>query len=1245
MTNGWTDIGNATLVIAWGANPTENHPACMAHVNVARRGPHTMANGIVSNKPAAKLIVIDPRKTRTAAQADMYVRIRPGTDIAFQNGLIRYIINNIADGAGANEKYKTHFEAFLNQKQAQTFIPDGSKPGVATGADRSKYTDARLKLNSVGSDYQRYNKSAVTSFGALKPTVVFDAAELDANKRYKMWYLKAGKAFVQYSTSKNGVNWAAGVDTNVAVAEDAPSVFIDGGAFYMVNSDGAASITVRSSANGTTWGAATQLLDGAAGLTDSAGMVIAEYDSPTVLVDGGTYNLYFEGREIPAGASKIYVATTAVAPASWSNLSFAINGGLNPIPALSPSATATDWDGQRVMQPSVVKDGTNFVLAYAGVTAADTISKISVAISTDGLTFTRQVANTYLKGLAGVTASVGIGKPCLVAVGGSFMLFHSDDSEKLYQGHGKYGLDQSAGSNYRFTGLPVAAAAITDSDSVFQKLVAQVAPYDEATVAEICDCKPEEIVAVAEELIKNSRVASYTGAGDADPLTGLVKNPFDAGYRATTVLYAMGITQHTCGSQNIKGFANLMTIMGNMGRAGGGINALRGIHNVQGSTDMGLLYGNIPAYSSNPTLMSAGHADATKNDVNAFGKYMDGLWGNRMNMGASAYDDAYTRGTWASVGTGALNLQTKGYYNMTMRWFAPNYAAGADDYVDEVATPAIADRRTKVNAVYDLWPKGNGDHHIVMFRKMIAGTTKAAFVLGQNPAVTEPNQVVVRDALKKLDLLVVQDIFETETAAVVRKDGAPTYLIPAGAHVEQAGAATNSGRVLQWRYQATLPSGNSKTDLELLLRLAKKLDDKGAFSHIENKWTTAKASGGLGWTKGATFAASADGATPGTFVSVYDSLFGRQYGWTPSASATTDDFKNATEAGYVHEGGIKTGALVGAEYVAEKAYRQMTTPVSNAGGGTIWIYHEAYQPALGTSRLGSLYSAWTVANRAKSRSKEDPYGVYGFHKWGYSWLVNRRVLYNNNAAADVNGEVPGDQPDGFQGPDRVSRIFSTLSTDLMDYANNNYRKHHNLKDLPSVGGSTAPHVLSGRFPGHTEAYETPRPALAAIWGKNGSTGTSADLMFYDGLSPVGSVADYPLTLTTIRCVEHFQGGPITRNNWWNVEAEPEPWIELNSVDARLYNIKDGDHVKIITARTAALANQKLEPFGQGFVARVGVGLQGNQRVGPGVVAIPWHWGDKGLSTGSRANDLTVDAFDANTQIPEFKVCLCKIEKM
>jgi formate dehydrogenase major subunit len=190
----------------------------------------------------------------------------------------------------------------------------------------------------------------------------------------------------------------------------------------------------------------------------------------------------------------------------------------------------------------------------------------------------------------------------------------------------------------------------------------------------------------------------------------------------------------------------------------------------------------------------------------------------------------------------------------------------------------------------------------------------------------------------------------------------------------------------------------------------------------------------------------------------------------------------------------------------------------------------------------------------------------------------------------------------------------------------------------------------------------------ATWGHNLSatrdasgTLTASAPLYWTGANPTvpGTVTDFPLVLTSIRCVEHFQGGPTTRNNSWNVEAEPVPWVELNSKDAARYGIKDGDWVDVITARSNSgsdQANRTVKAsdhpeigaktgWARGFKARVGVGLQSNQRVAEGVVAIPWHWGDKGLSTGSRANDLCIDAWDANSQIPEYKACLCKIQKM
>ncbi|TLM94643.1 MAG: hypothetical protein FDZ75_05480, partial [Actinobacteria bacterium] len=347
-------------------------------------------------------------------------------------------------------------------------------------------------------------------------------------------------------------------------------------------------------------------------------------------------------------------------------------------------------------------------------------------------------------------------------------------------------------------------------NTVYERLKAHASPYTLARTAAICDCSEGDIAYIADEMIKHSRFATSTDG----TLATIENRPAQGAFRAATILYAMGLTQHTCGSQNVKGFANLQILMGNMGRCGGGINALRGIHNVQGSTDMGLLYGNIPAYSANPTIQ-------TDIDPNGFGKYVDALWGyplwgsgGRAAMDAS-YNDAYELRASATATRTPGWWQQNSFHAMTKRWFGP---------IANVS-PYTATYRADLDALYRLWPKGQGDNHITMFRNMgradgDAKRIKAAVIWGQNPAVTEPNQGAIRAGLKQLDTLVLCDMFETETVAAERRSDGVSFLFPAAAHVEKAGSATNSGRTLQWRYEATRPSGNSKDDTELLLRFA-----------------------------------------------------------------------------------------------------------------------------------------------------------------------------------------------------------------------------------------------------------------------------------------------------------------------------------------------------------------------------------------------------------------------------------------
>ncbi|MCL4079383.1 molybdopterin-dependent oxidoreductase [Coriobacteriia bacterium Es71-Z0120] len=727
-------------------------------------------------------------------------------------------------------------------------------------------------------------------------------------------------------------------------------------------------------------------------------------------------------------------------------------------------------------------------------------------------------------------------------------------------------------SGWTFSNMPEFAANIDDTDCVFQKLRSHLAPYDAATVADICGCTEADIAAVAQAWIENSRFASIDfGAATATPTA--------AGYRAATIMYAMGATQFTTGSQGIRTYAIAQTLMGNMGRAGGGINALRGIHNVQGSTDMGLLFDLIPGYSGNPGVGQA------------YPDYSNGLFGNRV-VGTGAKDP---------YDPSQLGLQQRGFYNMTREWFGNRDVTGTD-----------------FDALYACWPKGNGYQHIEAFRRMITGEVKAAVVWGQNPAVTEPNQSAVRQGLENLDLLVVVDMFATETAQCKRKATGVTYLLPACSHVEEAGSVTSSGRWIQWRDRARAPKGNSKSDLELLLRFAKALNAAGAFDHIKAVWATLTAVLSL-YNGGA-------GADPWTVLYA-------KYGW----DGTTDfESLSAPDA----EGVL----MYGSEVVAENIFKEMASPLDAASGpaGTLWIYSgngsasgyntntDDVQPSVG--------AGWGKANRAKSRNGDLAGTSLQYPRYGWAWLLNRRIFYNN-------GELSGDVADVFVAPGYLARLFVNNTNLLADWSGL-YRKYSTLADTPDTGIGD-PHILPGRFPAYTEPYESPRPDLVARWGKNTANGSSL-LSTVGVTTPVGTVDQYPLVLTTIRCVEHFQGGPITRNNPWNVEMEPEPWIELNSVDALKYGIKDGDYVNVITARSNSTGDEEgrttVSGWAKGFKARVGVGTLANQRVAPGVVAIPWHWGDRGLGTGSRANDLCIDSWDANTKIPEYKVCLCRIEK-
>ena len=245
-----------------------------------------------------------------------------------------------------------------------------------------------------------------------------------------------------------------------------------------------------------------------------------------------------------------------------------------------------------------------------------------------------------------------------------------------------------------------------------------------------------------------------------------------------TIMYAMGTTQHTYGSQNVRAYAVLQLLLGNIGVAGGGINALRGESNVQGSTDHGALFHILTGYlkypkANQPTLVKYNEDNTPKTkDPKSLN-----WWGNTPKYMASLM-----KAWWRDA-----DLET-----------AYSYLPKIDD--------------------------GKNYSYLPIFSTMASGDIKGLFCWGMNPAVGAPSSKMIRRALAQLDWMVCVDLWETETSAFWQKEAGvnpadiktEVFLLPAASSVEKEGSISNSGRWVQWRYKAIDPIGHAEDDLWII---------------------------------------------------------------------------------------------------------------------------------------------------------------------------------------------------------------------------------------------------------------------------------------------------------------------------------------------------------------------------------------------------------------------------------------------
>lgn len=304
--------------------------------------------------------------------------------------------------------------------------------------------------------------------------------------------------------------------------------------------------------------------------------------------------------------------------------------------------------------------------------------------------------------------------------------------------------------------------SLQDPLCVFQQMKKHFSRYTPEMVSRICGTPQDKFLQVAEMI-------ASTSAPD----------------KVMTILYALGWTQHTVGSQNIRTMAMIQLLLGNMGRPGGGVNALRGHANVQGITDMNAYSEVLSGY-----MLAPMDSDPTR------AEYLAKRVGKPLRPNQMAFTQNFAK--WHTS-------LMKAYYGAA--------ATAENDYC------------------YDWIPKRDTGYDILaMFERMHQGKMNGFLVQGFNPLAAVPNKKKLSQGLSKLKFMVVMDPLETETSEFWKNFGplndvdpkqiqTEVFRFPTACFAEETGTFTNSSRVIAWKEAAVPPPGEAKVDSEIIASL------------------------------------------------------------------------------------------------------------------------------------------------------------------------------------------------------------------------------------------------------------------------------------------------------------------------------------------------------------------------------------------------------------------------------------------
>jgi formate dehydrogenase major subunit len=706
-----------------------------------------------------------------------------------------------------------------------------------------------------------------------------------------------------------------------------------------------------------------------------------------------------------------------------------------------------------------------------------------------------------------------------------------DESKKSYdRSSWKYQLDAE--------GNPKRDSTLKDPHTVFQLLKRQYARYTLDVVERVCGIPKAKFEECAKLFCGNS-------------------GPEKTG----TVTYALNLTQHTTGVENIRCLAMLQLLLGNIGRPGGGIVALRGHANVQGATDLELLYHELPGYL--PMPLRDAHPDLKTYLEKETPK--GGFWTNRPKFMVSLLKAFY--------GDAATKDNEFGYQWLPKR-------ASADAY-----------------------------SHQHMFVDMYHGKIKGFLADGQNPAVGGPNAKLARDAMAKLEWLVVADIFLTETAEFWKAPGVSTkdiktevFFLPMAPAAEKDGSLTNTMRLIQWHDRAVPPPGDATSDADFFCRLAQRLQKMYAGSKKDRDKGFLAANFKYG-----------DKAEHPDIVEVLKEING----------LATEDITD------------KDGKVVYKKGQPLNTFAHLTDDGKTTSGG--WIY-------TGVTVEGPDGKLVNKAASRKPATKDDYLG----HGWGFAWPANRRIIYNR-ASADLAGKPWSEKKKliwwdvtqaGLKPEDPKGKWIGLDVPDFNPFlapeAKNGDKPFIMRADL--VGAFFGP-LNDGPFPEHYEPIESPTKNLLSKQ-QNNPVAKIWDVA--DKKNPIAEVGskDYPYVITTYRLTEHHLSGVMSRYLPMLAELHHSHFAEISHELARELQIDNGEKITVSTPRgkvhVTAMITNRLKPFTID-------GKKVHQ------IGLPWHWGWNGVpglpgSKGDITNDLSATVGDPNVYIQETKAFLCNVKK-